>query len=121
MKKETIISLALVALFLTSVFPLNGFSVASQSSPRVFGTQSAVDPVDSWPMFHHDQTHIGYSTSTAPNTNQTLWNHTTGSYVESSPAVVGGLVFVGSDDGKLYALNASTGSLVWNYTTGGYV
>ena len=34
-----------------------------------------------WPMFHHDLTHTGYSTSTAPNTNQTLWNYTNGSYV----------------------------------------
>jgi outer membrane protein assembly factor BamB len=121
MKREILVSLALVALFLMSVFPLNSFSVASQGSPGVFGTQSAVDPADWWPMFHHDQTHMGYSTSTAPNTNQTLWNHTTGSYVESSPAVTGSIVFVGSDDGKVYALNASTGALVWNYTTGGYV
>jgi outer membrane protein assembly factor BamB len=121
MKREAIVSFTLVALFLMSVFPLNGFSVASHGGPGVFGTQSAADPTDWWSMFHHDQTHTGYSTSTAPNTNQTLWNHATGSYVESSPAVVGGIVFVGSDDGKVYALNASTGALVWNYTTGGYV
>jgi outer membrane protein assembly factor BamB len=121
MKRETVVSLTLVALFLTSVFPLTSFSVHSHVSPGVFGTQSAADPVDSWPTFHHDQTHTGYSTSTAPNTNQTLWSHTTGSYVESSPAVADGVVFVGSDDWKVYALNASTGALVWNYTTGGYV
>jgi outer membrane protein assembly factor BamB len=121
MKKETIVSLALIALFLMSVFPLNNLSDAFRGSLRVFGAQSAVDPVDWWPMFHHDQTHMGYSNSTAPNTNQILWNHTTGNSVDSSPAVVGGVVFVGSDDGKVYALNASTGALVWNYTTGGYV
>jgi outer membrane protein assembly factor BamB len=78
-----------------------------------------VAAVDWWPMFHHDLTHTGYSTSTAPNTNQTLWTYTTGSAVYSSPAVFGGMVYVGSD--KVYALNASTGSLVWSYTTGSYM
>ena len=49
------------------------------------------------------------------------WAYTTGNYVESSPAVVGGIVYVGSDDGKVYALDAATGHLRWTYTTGGGV
>ena len=36
-----------------------------------------------------------------------LWNYTTGSYVESSPAVVNGIVYIGSDDGNAYALGGS--------------
>jgi len=59
--------------------------------------------VDWWPMFRHDLRHTGYSTSEAPNTNQTLWSYTTGSYVHSSPAVADGKVFVGSVDAKVYA------------------
>jgi outer membrane protein assembly factor BamB len=69
-------------------------------------------------MRHHDLMHIGHSTSTAPNTNQTLWNYTTGWWVGSSPAVVGGIVYVGSGDSYVYALNATTGAQIWNYTTG---
>ena len=38
----------------------------------------------------------------------------------SSPAVANGVVYVGSDDDNLYALNASTGALLWEYTTGGF-
>jgi outer membrane protein assembly factor BamB len=72
-------------------------------------------------MFHHDLVHTGYSTSTAPSTNQTLWNYTTVGSVESSPAVAGGVVYVGSDDDHVYALNATTGKQVWNYTTGSWV
>jgi len=72
---------------------------------------------DWWPMFHHDLTHTGYSTSPAPTTNQTLWNYTTGYYVYSSPAVADGTVFVGSCDYKVYALNAASGLPIWNYTT----
>ncbi|MGD0495334.1 MAG: PQQ-binding-like beta-propeller repeat protein [Candidatus Bathyarchaeia archaeon] len=82
-------------------------------------------PVGWWPMFHRDLTHTGYSTSTAPTTNQLLWNYTTGNSVLSSPAVAGGVVYVGSGPlfggGNVYALNATTGSQVWNYTTGGAV
>jgi len=76
---------------------------------------------DWWPMFRHDSTHSGYSTSTAPTTNQPLWNFTTGAGVGSSPAVAGGVVFVGSDDDNVYALAASDGSFVWIYTTGDIV
>jgi outer membrane protein assembly factor BamB len=31
------------------------------------------------------------------------------------------MVYFGSDDGYLYALNAANGSLIWNYSTGGPV
>ena len=41
--------------------------------------------------------------------------------VYSSPAVVGGVVYVGSDDGNVYALNAANGAKLWNYTTGSEV
>ena len=47
-----------------------------------------------------------------------LWSYTTGSGVTSSPAVANGVVYVGSYDDKVYALNASTGALLWSYTTG---
>jgi hypothetical protein len=50
-----------------------------------------------------------------------LWNFTTGDWVTSSPAVADGLVFVGSNDYNVYALNATTGVLVWKYATGSYV
>ena len=36
----------------------------------------------------------------------------------SSPAVVNGVVYFGSDDGNVYALNASTGAKLWSYATG---
>src|SRR4030067_1291077 len=75
---------------------------------------------DWWPMFHHDLTHTGNSNSTAPNTNQTLWKFNTGGQV-NSPAVADSVVYVGSYDHRVYAFNASNGSLTWNYTTGGEV
>lgn len=48
-----------------------------------------------------------------------IWNSTIGIRVHSSPAVVGGIVYVGTLDGYVYALNATTGTHLWNYTTRG--
>ena len=39
----------------------------------------------------------------------------------SSPSVNNGVVYVGSEDGIVYALNASNGAFVWKYTTGGQI
>jgi len=87
--------------------------------PLAFKVQPVVadGTVDWWSMFHHDLNHSGYSTSRAPNTNNTIWNYTTGGSVWSSPAVVDGKVYVGSNDNNVHCLNASTGAHIWNYTT----
>ncbi|MGA8493080.1 MAG: PQQ-binding-like beta-propeller repeat protein [Terriglobales bacterium] len=45
------------------------------------------------------------------------WTFTTAGYVNASPAVADGVVYIGSNDGNLYALNASTGAKLWNFTT----
>jgi eukaryotic-like serine/threonine-protein kinase len=39
----------------------------------------------------------------------------------NSPAVVNGVVYAGSSDSNVYALNAATGSLLWKYTAGGSI
>ncbi len=48
-----------------------------------------------------------------------LWSFegVAGSGTESSPAVANGVIYIGSDDGNLYALNASTGAKLWSFTT----
>jgi outer membrane protein assembly factor BamB len=72
---------------------------------------------DSWPMFLHDTAHSGFSFSSAPTTNNVLWSYMTQNSIRSSPVLSNGNVYVGSDDGRLYCLDASNGTLLWNYTT----
>src|SRR5207244_9689621 len=43
------------------------------------------------------------------------WNFTAGDVVSASPAVVAGVVYVGSWDGFFYALDAATGALKWQF------
>ena len=79
-----------------------------------------------WRQFHRqDMMRLNpFENVLSPNTVGSLelkWSYTTGGGVESSPAVANGVVYVGSDDGNLYALDASTGALLWSYTTGDIV
>ena len=46
------------------------------------------------------------------------WRYKTGDVVTSSPSVSGGMVFVGSWDNYIYALDQYTGALQWRYETG---
>ena len=70
-----------------------------------------------WPMWRHDPEHTG--TGQSGPTNLTLrWKFTTGGGVISSPSVVDGKAYVGSEDKNIYCIDAGSGSLVWNFTTG---
>lgn len=101
---------------------LNGvtYNIAPVSTPSPPSSDNSTDS-HSWPMFHNDVAHSGYSESTGPLTNQILWKHQTGSGIESSPAVVDGVVYFGSlwngQNGFVNALNATTGSKIWQYAT----
>lgn len=50
-----------------------------------------------------------------------VWMNTSGDRVYSSPAVVDGVVYVGSDDFHVYAFDAETGAEIWTILTGGRV
>jgi outer membrane protein assembly factor BamB len=41
------------------------------------------------------------------------WTATTRGFVDSSPTVANGMVYVGSDDHQFYAFDAATGKLLW--------
>ncbi|RZB13734.1 hypothetical protein StrepF001_42475 [Streptomyces sp. F001] len=41
--------------------------------------------------------------------------------MHSSPAVANGIVYIGSGDGRIYALNAASGNVRWTYETGDVV
>ncbi|HXM35531.1 MAG TPA: PQQ-binding-like beta-propeller repeat protein [Pyrinomonadaceae bacterium] len=47
-----------------------------------------------------------------------VWTFATRARVESSPAIAGGRVFVGSNDGRFYVLNLATGAKLWEFNAG---
>jgi outer membrane protein assembly factor BamB len=72
-------------------------------------------------MFRADLPHTGVYPDGGVSNGLLRWNFTTGGHIYSSPAIVDDVVYVGSNDNKVYALNAATGALLWSYTTGHWV
>ena len=79
---------------------------------------------EDWPKYRHDIRNTGVSLETTIGSSNvgTLalkWKFNTGGWVTASPAVatVNGtsMAFVGSWNGRFYALNAVTGQEVWSY------
>lgn len=69
--------------------------------------------------FHADAMHSGvYPATTKPAVAGVEWRVPTGGDVISSPTVAGGVVYIGSGDGSLYALDARTGAARWTFRTG---
>ena len=74
------------------------------------------------PMFRGDPAHSGvYGAQKAPALKRVQWKFKTRAKVLSSPAVVGGIVYVGSADHHVYALVAADGRIRWRYRTEGAV
>ena len=74
-----------------------------------------------WQMFRGDLAHHGVGTGSPVLNARLLWNFSAGGQIYSSPAVVDGVVFVGSLNGNIYALKADNGAELWNYSTNGQV
>ncbi|HJU55173.1 MAG TPA: PQQ-binding-like beta-propeller repeat protein [Pyrinomonadaceae bacterium] len=76
-------------------------------------------PATNWYQFRGNQQLTGLSgAANTPKTLKPLWTFDAGGSIESSAAVVGGSVFVGSHKGELVALGLDNGSVYWRYNTG---
>lgn len=72
----------------------------------------------SWPVFRGGPTLAGVSDSELPENLDLLWSFKTEHEILSSPVIGFGKVYIGSNDGNVYALNLTDGSKVWQYDTG---
>lgn len=121
MKKIVTISILIFAL----IVPY-GFLTAEQSllsSSVKFSEHDAISSVSSineegWPMFRQNPAHTAFVDELGPDENDVLWSTNLGCFF-NSPSVADGVAYVGSyyDDGKLHAVNATTGEELWNYST----
>ena len=75
-------------------------------------------PADNWPQFRGNHSLTGVSQSNVPESLKQLWTFEAGDSIESSAAIVGGTVFVGSQKGELVSLSLENGSVYWKFSTG---
>jgi outer membrane protein assembly factor BamB len=74
------------------------------------------------PMFRGNLQHTGvYGGTGVTKLPGIQWKFHTDGRVISSPAVVKGVVYVGSTDGNMYAINAATGTCKWKAPTGSWI
>ena len=71
----------------------------------------------SWPMWRDNPEHTAVGKS-GPANATLRWKFSTGGGVVSSPAIVDGRIYVGSQDKRVYCLDARNGRLIWTYMTG---
>lgn len=78
---------------------------------------------DDWPYFHHDAQRTGLSTEALPSHDLAVaWAvQIDDESVDTSPAIVGGQVFIGTATGKIVCVAADTGAKRWEVQTGGAV
>jgi outer membrane protein assembly factor BamB len=72
-------------------------------------------------MFRADPAHNGVYLTAAPQNMTVKWTFHTGEAIVSSPTVANGVVYVGSSDNFLYAVDARTGELKWKFNAHGNV
>src|ERR1041384_7026711 len=75
-------------------------------------------PADNWSQFRGNHSLTGVSQSNVPSSLKQLWTYEAGESIESSAAIVGGTVFVGSQKGEIVALSLENGSVYWKFATG---
>src|SRR5258706_1138405 len=78
-------------------------------------------PAAGWPMFRGGPALLGVAAGSLPEKLNLLWNFKTAGPVKSSAAIEQGKIFIGSQDGNVYALAFADGSKLWTFKTGGPV
>lgn len=121
LKRRKVIWLSLIGVVVLAIV----FFSVYQFTDVIFGlseeVQSAPQSGD-WTMFRRDLSHTGNNNPDGALPQGNLkWTFSTGGAIHSSPAVVNGVVYVGSRDGYIYALDAATGEELWSFRTGSWV
>src|ERR1044072_7270853 len=73
-------------------------------------------PADNWSQFRGNPSLTGVSQANVPSSLKLLWTVEAGDSIESSAAIVGSTVFVGSQKGELLSVNLDNGAVYWKYT-----
>lgn len=78
-------------------------------------------PADDWPVFRGTPEGVGVARAKLPDQLQERWTFKTGNAIEGAVAIVSGVVYVGSADKHVYAIDLKTGQQKWKVPMGSAV
>jgi outer membrane protein assembly factor BamB len=81
----------------------------------LFLVASFLSAADDWPQFRGNPQLTGVATVSVPAKLKLLWTYDAGESIESSAAISGATVYVGSQSKDLLAIDLATGKLRWKY------
>jgi outer membrane protein assembly factor BamB len=110
----------LLITLIASLFVMGPWRLRPGPGLPLVAIQADATPVpvstSDWPTYRGDPWRSGVSTSVGPvDQPAEIWRFQAGGHINSEPAIVGGVLYVGSDDGNLYALDAVTGAERWRF------
>ncbi len=79
---------------------------------------SAVPGRDDWPMAYRDPGHSGAAPGPVGPSPSIRWQIDLGASLFGAPAVVDGRLYLGTDDGRLLAIDSTSGETLWEQSTG---
>src|SRR4030095_2340421 len=79
---------------------------------------SAQTPAANWYQFRGNPRLTGIASTAPPERPKLQWTYEAGESIESSAAIVDGVVYVGSAKGELLAIDLHSGTMRWKYATG---
>lgn len=93
------------------------FLSACEKQQRSAKDQKNLSEIE-WPVFRGSSRLDGHTDQTVADNPVLKWTFKTGYEIKSSPVIGHGRVYIGSNDGKLYALSLQDGSPVWQFDAG---
>ena len=107
-------------LGLPAIVALLAASLAVSAAVRPAMAATPIVANGAWTVYHHDNGHTGFDPSLGPVTSVTAgWTSATlDGEVYTEPLVSGGIVYVGTLNNTVYALNQTDGTEVWHVNLG---
>jgi outer membrane protein assembly factor BamB len=114
---SVIVGISFALLTIAVVLYSGANRVVSSSDTTTAGDTSSAN----WPMYRGDPALVGVAMGSLSDQLALRWTFKTEGPVKSSAAIENGMVYVGSDDGQVYALDLRHGQKQWAFKTGGPV
>jgi len=116
--KNKIVGIIFCMLLILISNSVSGNIIFNENNSEVSSKLSVENDIDWWPMRHHDAQNSGHSSSTAPDSNNIIWNSEIGGSLHTPVLVWNNIVYVNyyGSELPLYCLNATDGSVQWKYS-----